>query len=84
VRLNVSATAVGGTVTLGTFVSSFYLDCSATGFGAPCALGGVSTALDNEGATLVTVVPEVVPEPGTALLLLTGLLGLAGYRRGRV
>ena len=26
----------------------------------------------------------VVPEPSTALLLMTGLLGLASYRRGRV
>ena len=26
----------------------------------------------------------VAPEPGTALLLMTGLIGLASYRRGRV
>ncbi len=40
----------------------------------PCGLGGL------EGATAVLgVTAEFVPEPGTVLLLASGLMGLAGY-----
>jgi hypothetical protein len=76
VRLNVTTTAVGGTVTLGTFASSNYTFCPTT---FPACIGdGVSTALDNDAATLV----EVVPEPGTAALVSLGLLALALRRSG--
>jgi PEP-CTERM motif len=45
---------------------------------------------DGNSRTCITTLDErvfwtanVIPEPSTGLLLLTGLLGLAGYRRGR-
>ena len=45
------------------------------------SLAWVDTEWDGNETILVNLV--LVPEPSTALLLMTGLLALASYRRGR-
>jgi hypothetical protein len=49
--------------------------------GSYLSLGFSEPAVDNVGATLVTIVP--IPEPGAVVLLGAGLAGLAFLRRKR-
>jgi hypothetical protein len=71
-------------VNLQNYLSSDYSNSYAVSIDANGDLVGTATYTPTGQPHAIRWVPTVIPEPDTGLLVIAGLLGLAGWRRARV